>query len=965
MADRNSYLAYKRDTRYLLYWMLHAANTIIASNPGSTSIRANTTGTVAIASIVPLAKLVAQNIKPIPNLIFRLFESVIEARTQANVVFQQIFSETQDPEIKKSNDSHRNFIDTLTEAFEALRGKPLAEGNDSEKNEETEKLEDVIFANKFSFLSMQGQEEAEEDDDEEDTSTVKKENRRPAKGKKGKKGKGKGRGKPKPAEKGASLDDIPLESYRIIEDASGEVTEYLMAVYSIITQWTTLRQYIQTLWRKVAYKGLNSAVAGALSNMAVAMIKQTENMIFVEFPGHESFEIIMNTITRGDIQKAQGMFYTVLHKYDPTTKQFEKVMERDVDVKERFMFHTYNDLLDFIKDFQANRTGKPTKRMQTELRDWDVNMDLKKASSEERLRWRRGYTINWLYDLVNVFSSIVVQRNTLKGEKWDLATVDWSKNGPWHEHRRLFGLNEFAGSVASWVYQKSLDDVRSKILPHHLFELACIVDAFTASRGWTTSGANVDKLSAPAPNFRPRRDIDLFLDRDDQHFGRGYCSGITVVKQFLRKSAVMNNDPMRHDLIIALLDEVLYEFVNWLGECKYMSGLDTIPPSRFTNTNSNGLWEYSPYLCGVGLLEALDIAYRVGLHLWDAVPEMMCTIHMHNMLVQKGLIAQPVGLWSTLETLFEASFFGKKPPTSGFYTAFLNVSVRGPSRSEFTRRRAARLASLSGKKDLTKIFDPDLNHLFKQKSLINLFSDAGWLPARISDDDIPLSSVYAMNMIGRTKYLKDPKTGRRILEETGLVRRAKANGMTDESLSEISEAQESLYNQPISLDSYPELAKEYEGYKMAPMKKPGSELTDVKVLGLIKVDLIGDICGELRPLSSLNYIWVFSKAIMFFMRLEESLEKINHLEWKRVYTGNATREKRAALTTAVMAGDDTELMKIVAAEFQNPRSGFMDSIYWDDLESIKTMVKEDEDADPTNACVMILEIPCGAQNYVY
>jgi hypothetical protein len=102
--------------------------------------------------------------------------------------------------------------------------------------------------------------------------------------------------------------------------------------------------------------------------------------------------------------------------------------------------------------------------MQAQLDNWDPMFDLSRATNDERLRWRRSYTINWLYDLVNVFSSIVVQRNTMKGEK--------------HVYE-----NEFAGDITYLAMQKQHVDVRQKILPHHVFQLQCIVDSLTASRG--------------------------------------------------------------------------------------------------------------------------------------------------------------------------------------------------------------------------------------------------------------------------------------------------------------------------------------------------------------------------------------------------------------------------------------------------------------------------------------------------
>lgn len=236
------------------------------------------------------------------------------------------------------------------------------------------------------------------------------------KGKKGKRGR-KPKGKGKPVVNEPRLDEVPLESYRIIEDETGLVTDYLMAVYSIVRQWVELRHYLQSVWRQVAYEGLNSAVAGAISSIALGMIKDAESKIFVDFPGHDSFETVMKTIARGDPDKAQGIFHVLLQRFGPGSGVAETVLDTDVDVEEQFLIYTYRDLLDFITDFQKTRSGKPTKRMPTEIQNWDPTFDLQRATKKQRLKWRRAYTINWLYDLVNVFSAVVVQRRTLKGRR--------------------------------------------------------------------------------------------------------------------------------------------------------------------------------------------------------------------------------------------------------------------------------------------------------------------------------------------------------------------------------------------------------------------------------------------------------------------------------------------------------------------------------------------------------------------
>lgn len=107
----------------------------------------------------------------------------------------------------------------------------------------------------------------------------------------------------------------------------------------------------------------------------------------------------MQTITRGNIEKSQGNFKFAMHKYDPATGAVVQGQESPIDVREEFMIYAYQDLHDFIMDFQKNRSGKPTKRMLSEIRDWDPKFNLQRATKEQRIKWRRVYTINFLFDL--------------------------------------------------------------------------------------------------------------------------------------------------------------------------------------------------------------------------------------------------------------------------------------------------------------------------------------------------------------------------------------------------------------------------------------------------------------------------------------------------------------------------------------------------------------------------------------
>lgn len=122
MRSRNNlYLTYKKDTSLLLYWIINTSNGIIKSGKQAEdgSIQLNTTGCTTVAEIVDMARLIAKHVDLIPSTIFRLFNRVIKARSTTYAAYQQIVSRKRDPEIERANETHKYFIDALTEALEA------------------------------------------------------------------------------------------------------------------------------------------------------------------------------------------------------------------------------------------------------------------------------------------------------------------------------------------------------------------------------------------------------------------------------------------------------------------------------------------------------------------------------------------------------------------------------------------------------------------------------------------------------------------------------------------------------------------------------------------------------------------------------------------------------------------------------------------------------------------------------
>ncbi|KAI2638278.1 hypothetical protein GGS21DRAFT_510517 [Xylaria nigripes] len=972
MAPLNTYLAYKQDTSRLIYWIVKASNAIITSSvtlPDDASKTPNTNGQVNVSSLVSLSKLIAKHINPIPSTVFTLFQSVIQARTATYQFFQQLVANKSDLEIERSNASHKHFIDALVEAFEALGGSAWAEKCrlESPPPNDQDHLEESLFANKFAVLSIDEDAAPEDEgagDDESDLETQQnqasqrrqqqKKKKSSGKGKKAKNGKKANKKKQQhlPAANTQSLDDIPVERYRIIQDGEGFITDYLMAVYALIQELAGLRAYLQGVWQDVAYKGLNSAVAGAASNIAVNMIECSAAAMFIDFPGHDSYITIMKTITRGDPDTAQGMFRLVHHVVRPDVASARKVVETVVDVKEQFMIYAYQDLTNFITDFQKTRSGKPTKRMLSQISNWDPNLDLRGASEEERLKWRRSYTINWLYDLVNVFSSIVVQRNTMQGEQHVLESVDWSTAGPWDQHRRLFGLKEFAGMITRLAMQKPGTDIRHKILPHHVFQLQCIVDSFTISRGWSLSGLRGHILRAPPKSFRPRRDADLFLDRENNRPCSGFLQAVDILKQLFQQDAALHGDLRRHEASYGLLESLQYDFINWLGESKYMNGLTNIPPSRFSATNSNGLWEYSPLLCGVGLEEGLREAYRYSFVVLDSLPEPVLLVHLHNMLVQKGYITEPVGLYSSFEKLFTKAFYvDGKVPTSNFSKALMARVSESQSRRHVGRR------TLDDLKDLKA------NRFFKTKSYLMALHEAGWNLDRIPDSDIPFPSLLGLYRISQTKKITDSITGQTRLENTDLVDRARAKGFSDEKLMMYSNLPTSEVGAEQLIHEAIRETLEPEGYKVGNLPKLGDRGARNKYLSqdlvdMLKTDITNDICGDL-PLSSENYVWAMARFMMLFHQFEEELSKLRNPLYMKAYEIEPSwqKYKRVGLIYLALHVQDEECLRVMAREFQNPRSGFMNHIYWDDLQLTRLPEHEpgrlDRDNQVPEQCIVI------------
>jgi len=644
--------------------------------------------------------------------------------------------------------------------------------------------------------------------------------------------------------------------------------------------------------------------------MAISIVKQLQFEISNDFPGNGSFDAILNTITRGDPDKAQGMFHLGLCKVGPNG-EVESTQRVEIDVKECSMAHAYWDLLAFIQDFQKNRTGKPTKAMLTRLNDWDPHIDLRNTNKTKRTEWRTVYTINWLYDLVLLWSSIILQRKngvtTGKPQNFVLENVDWSANGKWGEHRRLWGPVDFTADITALAMHKESTDVKSRILPHHVFQMQCIVDSFTVSRGWVYYPLKGHVFSRPSQH-NVLQDIKHFQNRPN----RGINYSIGLLLGVLEREASMHQSPTRHKSQIEMLPLLRDDLNIWLGSSKLAYGLNSLPPSRFSNTNKNGLWEYSPYLCGTGLADALVYTYNYGMLTWDRQPEPTAMLHLYNMLRQTGSISHPIDIYEQCLTFFgDTVFVGGKKPTQNFLQSWKAtcglMDVMGCSMQRRTTRRTPIGATDTNPNDL---LSNTPKRIFKRRSLLALLNDTNWRPEKIADADLPTFAIL--------NYMR--------LVEKGIVPRPGVSSLGSDAIRPNTSAVPPNDVKIGRSGSTPEISEELAARVNAALGIPDDfttgpspgplqgnsyghhdpfQLNNRGFLETIQRDIVSDIYGNISPLSAISYLHLLAFFKVIFMAIEEDGK---HIKAIREATESGQKEPRVALTTWALMEQDPELL---------------------------------------------------------
>ncbi|KAF6826815.1 hypothetical protein CPLU01_09483 [Colletotrichum plurivorum] len=702
----------------------------------------------------------------------------------------------------------------------------------SSDSEQIEEIKGIIFSNRFASLRFaddapsepQEEEETESEASEPETEQKKKS------GNNKKKGKGKKAKKTRKAQKTevktrAKADINPNEmspkSYRLLEDDGDLMTNYTMAILTITAELSQMRHYLMNLWHEVAAEGAPMVVAGAVSHVA--------------------------TLDR-DIELTEAK---------AAAKPLKDCPNCEVDVREKLLLYAYQDLVDFVTDFQKSRNGRPTKAMRARLGNWDPEFSLEDATKEERIKWRRVYTISYL-----CFSE----------------PVDWSPEGPTGSERRLLGMTEFAAFVNSLVTQKSGVDFLRMILPHHVFQLQCIVDATTIAQfGWMLCPHGTHSFAAPCDSRTPLGEIHAFLF---DHPAKTFAEDERTTKgaDLEYQTAVENNIVWAADYLSARL-----------GQPTAVVEDAPTPPSLFSHLGRNAVWKYSYFMCGVGLAEALQITYSTGMRLLDLLPEPTMVAHIELLLGCQGYFEDEeyAGLPSChrIRALYQRALFGEGNEMPHWFEEALRsepVDSAGPrQRSAIAAIRLSRTAlKFDAKTGEHKLLPtPLLGHLFA----------AGWQDPRARTMQ-PMSyfetglkqMVYSLSMLHSNRAPKG----------------------ADEELTR---------------DGFSKLETILEDLEAA------------------KIDIWDDVHG-VRSLSSTNFPYLIESLYTVMTEAENMLYDKGHKFVMDLYSRlkKSIIEKRFSLARLAMTNEDSE----VTQAFTKAAKG--QYVYWTDVKGQRVVSHEEQ-----------------------
>ena len=358
---------------------------------------------------------------------------------------------------------------------------------------------------------------------------------------------------------------------------------------------------------------VHCAVAGALSNVAIGMMKSIQYDLMMDYPECTCYRTITDHFVRngdhtivGDNKLQSGSTYDA-----ESTKQIEDIAGADAAaIEESLLLSTHDDLVTFIADYRKNRTGKPSSTYKNT--NWNPNFKdtrftpLKDLTPQNLRKWKADYTISWLYDLVNTYAYERLRDGSPKLKNPEKMDWDCGESGEckW-TRRQLWGPVDFAYDITRLAMQTSKAPIEGDLKPHHILQLQIAVDSMLSAKRWAAQDV------PPADCYGSPSSASLWDQNDDIQKPEGMKINWMLSTQELMRYYESDRERTGSSTNWSHPLQYLHEYmcdVLLLAESP-IALRSTIPGSLFSKSSKNGLWLYSPYLCGTGMIDALRFSY--------------------------------------------------------------------------------------------------------------------------------------------------------------------------------------------------------------------------------------------------------------------------------------------------------------------------------------------------------------------
>ena len=301
--------------------------------------------------------------------------------------------------------------------------------------------------------------------------------------------------------------------------------------------------------------------------------------------------------------------------------------------------------------------------------------------------------------------------------------------------RTLWGPVDFARDVTVLAMQKPGAPIESELKPHHILQLQIAVDSMFCAKRWVAQDV------PPLECFGSTSTTLVWDFANDivevRLFRRQWEEASKLLLEEFLKDRARKGDPTGWSYPITSLGIILNE-VSLLS----MTPLDFLPkapPSMFSKSSKNGLWLYSPYLCGTGMVEMLNVSYDWGTTCLDRSGYMQAFFHLYNMLLQNGHMRSSIDIIERMiETFNDDVYRGRQRPTKKFFDSLkLSLDVRAQYLGDFTKlRRRKAGAHIEGSmfRDKGK---PNQHSLYTKQGKLFALSQANWLFSRLDQSKFP------------------------------------------------------------------------------------------------------------------------------------------------------------------------------------------------------------------------------------